>query len=593
MPHGITKLKIKNYCSCKDLSVPLSRVTPLVGYNNAGKSNILSALTWLLKKSTLDETKFYDVSEPVTVVGKIEGITAEILAGIADNHRAAVSKYLVGGSLVIRRKQLLPSCAAKDVILEVRNMDIADDDSPDAWKKPGGIDNAIKDLFPEPIVIKAMDDASGDVNKFGKTNTIGRLISEIIEPIEAQHGNQIRNALNSVGKRLAYDGEERAAELDEFDEQATANVAGLFPGLSLKLHVPTPNIEEIFKASTFKVFEQGYEDSPRDLESLGHGAQRSIQMALVRQLAEIRMAVGAQTRTTLLLIDEPELYLHPQAVEYVRAALNVLSVGGYQVVFTTHSAQMIPVDDVKNALMVYKNIEEGTQVRTRLDNAVQQVIEDAASQVDVLFSLTNSNQILFSEIVLLSEGKTERKLLPRIFERLANTTLAERKIALIEQQGVDNTSKSMSVLNVLGIPSKALVDLDFAFRGAITTGLLNEDDVDIAACKNVLSRISEANNIRLCEQGLPRKGNGKSASDGFKILARQGEISDNLESIHQKLLQRNIWVWTRGAIEEHLGNDAKNERHLARFAHRLSTEEPSELLEDFDTVNQFCAWLVE
>jgi hypothetical protein len=305
------------------------------------------------------------------------------------------------------------------------------------------------------------------------------------------------------------------------------------------------------------------------------------------------MAEGAQTRTTLLLIDEPELYLHPQAVEYVRAALKTLAVGNYQVVFTTHSAQMIPADDVKNALMVYKNVDVGTQVRTRLDNAIQQVVEDAASQVDVLFSLTNSNQILFSEMVLLSEGKTERKLLPRIFERLANSTIAERKIALIEQQGVDNTSKSMSVLNVLGIPSKALVDLDFAFRGAITTGLLDEDDVDIVACKQLLLRISEGNSIRLCDQGLPRKGNGNSASDGFKILARQGEIADNLVSIHQKLLQQNIWVWTKGAIEEHLGNDAKNERRLARFAQRLSTEEPSELLEDFDTVNQFCAWLVE
>jgi predicted ATP-dependent endonuclease of OLD family len=41
-------------------------------------------------------------------------------------------------------------------------------------------------------------------------------------------------------------------------------------------------------------------------------------MALVQYLAEIKRQNNQQISTTLLLIDEPELYLHPFAIEQVR-----------------------------------------------------------------------------------------------------------------------------------------------------------------------------------------------------------------------------------------------------------------------------------
>ena len=55
------------------------------------------------------------------------------------------------------------------------------------------------------------------------------------------------------------------------------------------------------------------------LSTLGHGAQRSIQMTLIRHLADLKLNNQEQATTTLLLIDEPELYLHPQAIEILRS----------------------------------------------------------------------------------------------------------------------------------------------------------------------------------------------------------------------------------------------------------------------------------
>lgn len=88
-------------------------------------------------------------------------------------------------------------------------------------------------------------------------------------------------------------------------------------------------------------------------------------------------------------------------MEQVRASLKRLSQAGYQVVFSTHSPQMIPAEDIKHTLLIQKNVQ-GTYARQTLKEAVEQVAEDNASQYQLLFSLENANQILFSETVVLS-----------------------------------------------------------------------------------------------------------------------------------------------------------------------------------------------
>ncbi|MFG0452840.1 AAA family ATPase [Shewanella sp. yb_14] len=62
MSHYIKQIEIENYKSCKGLTVALTPYTPLVGYNNVGKSNILSALEWLVKEKLLSEGDYNDVN---------------------------------------------------------------------------------------------------------------------------------------------------------------------------------------------------------------------------------------------------------------------------------------------------------------------------------------------------------------------------------------------------------------------------------------------------------------------------------------------------------------------------------------------------
>lgn len=100
------------------------------------------------------------------------------------------------------------------------------------------------------------------------------------------------------------------------------------------------DIKEFFKAGDLHVTDTVSGDRGR-FDQMGAGAQRTIQMALIRYLADVRRAEDDQLSRRLLLIDEPELYLHPQGVRRLRETLKTLSSAGFQVVFSTHSPLML------------------------------------------------------------------------------------------------------------------------------------------------------------------------------------------------------------------------------------------------------------
>lgn len=75
------------------------------------------------------------------------------------------------------------------------------------------------------------------------------------------------------------------------------------------------------------------------LEFQGSGARRTMLWATLRYLSEVR---NDSKRSNVLLIDEPELCLHPNAVrEACRVLYDLASRGDWQVMITTHSPVFI------------------------------------------------------------------------------------------------------------------------------------------------------------------------------------------------------------------------------------------------------------
>ncbi|WP_146740112.1 ATP-dependent nuclease [Moraxella ovis] len=590
--HFLDEITINNYRSCKSFNTKLSPYTALVGYNNAGKSNVLLAIQWLLKKSALTKADFFDENQPVEVIGKISGITEERLDKMEIKQRKSIEPYISNGILKIKRTQHKIDDKATNV-----NLSVYDENNATWVDNPNGIDNAIKILLPEPIKISAMDNAEEDATKAKDTTTIGKLLDKMLKSVAERYSEDFSKSLNEINKKISSDGSERLSDLSDLDNQINKNINDFFSGVQIKLHFETPNISDIFKSGTIKVFES--DDTARNLSYYGHGSQRSIQMALIRSLAEVNATENFATN--LLLIDEPELYLHPTAIEQLRVALKYLSKNGYQVIFTTHSAQMITSEDIGNTLLIRKSKKE-TVCLTSLSQAVSSVISDTISQRELLFSLTNSSKILFSEKVLLVEGTTEHRLLPFIFEKLKGKTLAQEKIALVSVGGTGNIKKALTVLQEIGIPTKIIVDLDYAFKEAHKQEFIEESNADRKSLIQVLENLANNSEILIGEDKLPRKGeltkiNGEkrkiSASYSYEILVQKPESIIYIHNLYELFKEKQVWLWTKGAIEAHLGLSAKNEQVWANYKHRLDSENVDSVISDFDTIKQLVDWLCE
>lgn len=545
----LSEIVIKNFCSCEAVTVPLSDFNPIVGYNNSGKSNILRAISWLLKKSLLPAHMFHHANDAITVEGVIENVDLTLLP---PNQQASVAPFVHDGSLKVRRKQEAIATSAAQIRLEVYDYATLE------WSaNPAGLDNALAVLFPEPLHIEAMEDASEDVGKFGAKNTIGLLLKRVLDRIHLQNEAAVetmRHALSQVSNHL--NGDNRMAELGAFENEATAAIASFFPGLSFHVNFSTPAIDDLFKSSTISLSDAL--GSKRPFTSFGHGAQRSAHMALIKLLADLNEAGAANAGgTTVLLIDEPELYLHPQAVELLRASLLQLSTQNFQVVFSTHSPLLVGREHALQTLMIYKDDQNRTVARQKLQSAAT-AMQAHPHHAEVVFSLQTATHLLFSDRVLLVEGKTESMLVPQIYQTSRGHSYAHDKGCFVSGSGSGALLPLMQILRAVGFNPKAVADLDFAFKVAPQAQLISSAHPAIAACKAWFAANAGAIGVYLDAENLPTKRDPQtnqlsalSAAEAFERMAVAMPVE--VEDIVQALRAHDIWLWSGGAIEAHLG----------------------------------------
>jgi putative ATP-dependent endonuclease of OLD family len=470
----IDKVEVENFRSCKSLEVQLSAFTPLVGYNNAGKSNIMDAIRWVLHHGALNESDFWDPSQCVMVTAYVEGIDNQVLSALSKTRRKRIEKFVRDdGHFRFRRYQAEPEGTKGNIELEACRFQANEGEEKEWEENPTGLNKTIQTLFPEPIEVGAMEDAGADIGKSKRSSTIGRLIKEVMQPSSDEIREQLQSPLKNLKRRLEAEGDDRLQVLEKFDTDVSGTVDEFFPGLEVRAHIPIPNTEDLFGDGTIRVVEE-LSGEPRDVSSMGHGAQRSIQMALVHHLAERSYSQDESEVCKLVLVDEPELYLHPQAIETVRKSLKDLSQRHYQVVFATHSPLMIGEGDIPYTNVVGKSTSSGTKVRKRVAEAVEEVVEDKPSQQKMLFNLQNASRILFSDSVLLIEGKAEMRLIPRIYEEVSCSTIKEDQIAIVGVSGASSIPNCFDILSAMGMSVMALVDLDFVFLRAIQADLIDE-----------------------------------------------------------------------------------------------------------------------
>lgn len=496
-------------------------------------------MQWAIQPTSLSDRDFFDKDLQVSVVLKVEGITDNVLnQDSMTKHRTKLEKYINAGQCYIRIVQQKPNIAAKYL---VRSILITSENTTMStqWENTTGIKEAMQALFPDAIRIKAMSNATDDASSNKSTTTIGKLLKLITNDLLITNQEEIQKSTNILREIFVDNSENKSQHLVEIDNSLTSILSDFFPGYSIKLVCPPPEINTFLKDATLKVIEDEKETS---FDLMGHGLQRSAQMALIKYLSERTTCLS--DNTYLLLIDEPELYLHPSAIFKLLSALKKLSEKNFQIVFSTHSPISVQ-SAIENTLIIRKENNK-TTVLPSTKTAVKQCIDEFKSQKELLFEFSNSSSFLFCDKAILVEGKTEKRLLPVAYKAYTNKELEEDKIALIRLDGAGNILKASKILAKLGIQHKIIADFDWLFKNFkqfTGTDLGNKLLPHYEQIKDLFTSWETGTNNFPCI----------SAKKWKEFFDNTPNIFDITEKIHTICLTKGYWIWSKGDIEAHVG----------------------------------------
>lgn len=157
-------------------------------------------------------------------------------------------------------------------------------------------------------------------------------------------------------------------------------------------------------------------------------------------------------RGLVLLVEEPELYLRPPAQRYLYRLLRTFAQGGNQVLYTTHSPNLLNVARLEE-LAIVRLTEHGTHV-------LQPEALAAGEEFRVMTEFDAQRSELFlSRAALLVEGQTERLALPFAFAACGYDHDREG-VSIVECGGKANIALFARVCRAVGIPFVALHDRD-------------------------------------------------------------------------------------------------------------------------------------
>lgn len=166
----------------------------------------------------------------------------------------------------------------------------------------------------------------------------------------------------------------------------------------------------------------------------------------------------------ILLIEEPELLLTPQAQRYLYRLLRRFAEGGNQVLYSTRSTAF--VDAAHHDEIVRLDLRGG---RRSLHQTNPQALTDS-ERVRLAAEFDHErSEMFFATSVVLVEGQTERLSLPFIFRALGHDPDAEG-IAIVEVGGKSNLPLAARLLCQLDVPFVVVLDADHGPASAALDG---------------------------------------------------------------------------------------------------------------------------
>ncbi|GHC03984.1 AAA family ATPase [Thermomonas carbonis] len=343
---------------------------------------------------------------------------------------------------------------------------------------PGGGGNwksNANSILPRAIFVRAVHEASDETNA-KDASTYGKLVNLIVERSLAQRPEmaRLREALDEVLALFRPDEANplrQAQEVRDLQEKINQSLNEVIGGHAL-IRTEPPELRAMVLPSTSLVIRDVVAGIETDVGDQGHGLQRTLVMTLLQLLADAQgqanfgMTPGFQ-RSTILLLEEPELYLHPQMERLMRDVLHKLaSQPGTQVVCCTHSPLFL---DTANSYRAIVRIFKTATGDATSHQVTQDLFPGSTHQADkqrlnaVAKFDPAVNELFFAKSVVLMEEFSAIAAFDRAAEVLGffeRHRRLRRELTLIDCNGKSNIPAFLRVLNAFNIPYRVLHDAD-------------------------------------------------------------------------------------------------------------------------------------
>ena len=347
----------------------------------------------------------------------------------------------------------------------------------DSWiDNPTGYANVLKGTLPFFVLVPAVRDVTEE-SKGTKSSPFGKLLYAILDTVTQEKRTKIEGILAEISKQMnRAGGDERVPLIADTEKQLNTLLTDFFAGCDLEIEFATPTLEVLLSAPKLYV-DDGFRNA---VENKGHGLQRAVIFTILRRYAEyMTSASDGKKRNLILAVEEPELYMHPQAQRTIRRVFRKISEGGDQVIFSTHSSLLVDVayfDEIIRLEISLKNIGGTKTTASRAwQLPMSKMIEDIETRLPKLKGTVTSesmrelyshaynprrNEGFFASKIILVEGVTEEYSLPIYADALPNCAFDPKGISVVECGGKGTMDRLFRIFNELHIPCYLLFDYD-------------------------------------------------------------------------------------------------------------------------------------
>lgn len=455
----LAEIIIENFRGISEpVRIKINDIVVLIGNNNVGKTTILSAYEAFATAGCKLNIKDFHLENP-QYIPVITGIFEGVANGeIAERWIHRDERLGYESCIKVQYRWASPDSAKQKYSYDPQSGEYVVNGT-------GGFDAILLSKIPTPLKISPMDDP---------TELESKILSILTEAIKSNVRRDESNLITLLGQieELARNVK---TEIEEDIRVSTEKIADelskIFPEFNhVEIDIKSGKIEpeKLINSGSFirvgkKPTEEGHDFHRVPLSHHGTGLQRTFLWSALKMLTETgRHKVGTRTleaeKSKILLIEEPEAFLHPSAIRDAREALYAIAgLDNWQVMATTHSPMFIDLTkDHTTIIRIEKDCAFYPTIRTFSTEEAGFTLDDRENLKMMNFCNPYINEFFFANSNLLVEGETEYS----VIKSLISEGKIEPGIHVLNCIGKGNITTVSKILNHFSVPYCVLHDSD-------------------------------------------------------------------------------------------------------------------------------------